>query len=169
MYRSLHCTVLTNFFYFVLFIICKDLLVNWRIIGNSSCGLDIYTKATDPNLWAVFEGNVIELKSDRDVNIVKEGGLKVNGVQVVSKTDLEDLINTVNENIQRTQLQQEKARILDTELLGSTRTEQMRASFNPLYQSQLPPGRQGNLNVFPEGSGLTDFRELDPLSLQRED
>ena len=141
---------------------CND----WRIIGNQYCGLDIYTKATDPNLGAVYEGNVIEFKPDRDVNIVKEGGLKVNGVQVVVTTDLADLIEVVNENIRRTELQQEKARITNTELLGQTRTEQMRASTNPLYQAQLSPGRQGALNLF--NAGLTDFSELDPLTLQRD-
>ena len=109
---------------------------------------------------------VAEFKDDGDVNIVKEGGLKVNGVDVVVKTDLADLIEAVNENIRRTELQQEKARITNTELLGQTRTEQMRASTNPLYQAQLSPGRQGNQNLFE--AGLTDFSELDPLTLQRD-
>ena len=122
-------------------------------------------KAT-PVLGRYDNEKVVEFKDDGDVNIVKGGGLKVNGVQVVVTTDLADLIEVVNENIRRTELQQEKARIIDTELLGQTRAERMRASTNSLYQAQLSPGRQGNLNLF--NAGLTDFSELDPLTLQRD-
>ena len=136
---------------------------DWKLETNSNYGLDMVRKAT-PVLGRYDNEKVVEFKDDGDVNIVKGGGLKVNGVQVVVTTDLADLIEVVNENIRRTELQQEKARIENTELLGQTRAERMRASTNPLYQAQLSPGRQGNLNLF--NAGLTDFSELDPLTLQ---
>ena len=138
---------------------------DWKLETNSNYGLDMVRKAT-PVLGRYDNEKVVEFKDDGDVNIVKGGGLKVNGVQVVVTTDLADLIEVVNENIRRTELQQEKARIENTELLGQTRTERMRASTNPLYQAQLSAGRQGNLNLF--NAGLTDFSELDPLTLQRD-
>ena len=138
---------------------------DWKLETNSNYGLDLVRKAT-PVLGRYDNEKVAEFKDDGDVNIVKEGGLKVDGVGVVVKTDLADLIEVVNENIRRTELQQEKARIENTELLGQTRTDRMRASTNPLYQAQLSPGRQGNQNLFE--AGLTDFSELDPLTLQRD-
>ena len=138
---------------------------DWKLATNSNYGLDLVRKAT-PVLGRYDNEKVVEFKDDGDVKIVKEGGLKVDGVDVVVKTDLADLIDVVNENIRRTELQQEKARIANTELLKQIRTEQMRASTNPLYQAQLSPGRQGNLNLF--NAVLTDFSELDPLTLQRD-
>jgi hypothetical protein len=48
-------------------------------------------KAT-PVLGRYDYEKVVEFKDDGDVNIMKEGGLKVGGVQVVVTTDLADLI-----------------------------------------------------------------------------
>ena len=61
---------------------CAD----WRITTDSSCGLNIYRKNTDPNLGSVYNGNVIEFDADGDVNVNKQGGLSVAGNEVATKS-----------------------------------------------------------------------------------
>jgi predicted nucleic acid-binding Zn-ribbon protein len=62
-----------------------DECADWRITTNSSCGLDIYRKATNSYLGSIYDGNVIEFDADGDVNVVKSGGLLVNGNEVATK------------------------------------------------------------------------------------
>lgn len=50
---------------------CAD----WRLTSNSTCGFDLYRKATHPSLGVLYDGNVIEFQADVDVNIPKAGGL----------------------------------------------------------------------------------------------
>ena len=64
---------------------CAD----WRLTTNSTCGFDLYRKATHPSLGVLYDGNVIEFKADGDVNIPKADGLKVNGVEVALKAQVD--------------------------------------------------------------------------------
>ena len=64
---------------------CAD----WRLTTNSTCGFDLYRKATHPTLGSLYDGKVTELKNDGDVNIPKAGGLKVNGVEVALKAQVD--------------------------------------------------------------------------------
>ena len=70
---------------------CAD----WRIGANSTCGFDIYRKATHPNLGSIYDGNVLELEDDGDVNIPKVGGLKINGDEVATKTYTDTTFATI--------------------------------------------------------------------------
>ena len=71
---------------------CAD----WRLTTNSTCGFDLYRKATHPTLGSLYDGNVIEFKADGDVNIPKVGGLKVNGVEVALKAQVDQQTETVS-------------------------------------------------------------------------
>jgi hypothetical protein len=59
---------------------------DWRITTNQSYGMDFHRKSTDPNLGtSLYNGNVLELKEDGDVNVVKAGGLKINNDEVATQ------------------------------------------------------------------------------------
>ena len=64
-----------------------DQCADWRIGTNSTCGFDIYRKATG-SLGALYDGNVLEFDQDGDINVVKEGGLSINDVDVATETVL---------------------------------------------------------------------------------
>jgi hypothetical protein len=62
-----------------------DVCADWKLTTNSTCGLDIHRKQTDPTLGSVYDGTVIEFKQDGGVNVVKVGGLKINNEEVATK------------------------------------------------------------------------------------
>lgn len=57
---------------------------DWKLTTNSNDGLDIVRKAT-PVLGLYENEKVVQFKDDGDVNVVKEGGLKVNNEEVATK------------------------------------------------------------------------------------
>jgi len=63
--------------------------------GSPNYGLDIVRKAT-PVLALYNNEKVMEFKDDGDVNIVKTGGLKVNGVEVALKSQVDQQTETVS-------------------------------------------------------------------------
>ena len=66
-------------------------LSDWKLTTTSDDDFHLVRKRTP--VLGIYENEVVvEFKSDGDVNIVKESGLKVDGVDVVVKTDLAELI-----------------------------------------------------------------------------
>jgi len=57
---------------------------DWKLTTNSNDGLDIVRKAT-PVLGLYENEKIVQFKDDGDVNVVKEGGLKVNNEEVATK------------------------------------------------------------------------------------
>jgi len=68
---------------------------DWKIATNTDYGLDIVRKAT-PVLGRYDNEKVTEFKDDGDVNVVKTGGLKVNGVEVALKAQVDQQTETVS-------------------------------------------------------------------------
>ena len=65
---------------------------------NSTCGLDIYRKATG-SLGALSDGNVIECDADGNVRIPKTGGLSVGGVDVATENFVTLITDTLDTSV----------------------------------------------------------------------
>ena len=73
---------------------------DWRITTNQSCGMDFHRKSTDPNLGtSLYNGNVLELKEDGDVNIQKVGGLKINNDEVATHNFVTVITNNLDSTV----------------------------------------------------------------------
>ena len=77
----------------------SDQCADWRIGANSTCGFEIYRKATHPTLGVVYSGNVLELEDDGDVRVPKAGGLSVGGVDVATETFVTGITNTLDSTV----------------------------------------------------------------------
>jgi len=75
----------------------SDQCLDWKIGANSACGFEVYRKGTHPTLGNIYDGNVIEFDQDGDVNIVKVGGLKVNGNEVATKSYRDTTFATIGD------------------------------------------------------------------------
>jgi len=51
---------------------------DWRVGTNDECGFDFYRKQTDVSGFETHDGNVLEMKANGDVNVVKPQGLHAN-------------------------------------------------------------------------------------------
>jgi len=61
--------------------------------------MDFHRKSTDPNLGtSLYNGNVLELKEDADVNIPKVGGLKINNEEVATQ----NFVTGIRDNLDST-------------------------------------------------------------------
>ena len=61
---------------------------DWRISTNDECGFDFHRKQTDVSGLETYDGNVLEMKVNGDVNVVKPQGLRVNNTRVALTTEV---------------------------------------------------------------------------------
>ena len=72
---------------------------DWRISTNDECGFDFHRKQTDVSGLETYDGNVLEMKVNGDVNVVKPQGLRVNNTRVALTTEVPsttDILNNTN-------------------------------------------------------------------------
>jgi len=72
---------------------------DWRISTNDECGFDFHRKQTDLSGFETYDGNVLEMKANGDVNVVKPQGLRVNNTRVALTTEVPsttDILNNTN-------------------------------------------------------------------------
>jgi len=72
---------------------------DWRVGTNDECGFDFHRKQTDVSGFETYDGNVLEMKANGDVNVVKPQGLRVNNTLVALTTEVPsttDILNNAN-------------------------------------------------------------------------
>ena len=113
---------------------------DWRVGTNATCGFDFHRKQTDLSGLETYDGNVLEMKANGDVFVVKSEGLQVKDAGgTYRKVALETDVPTTTD-------------ILNNTNVGATATEGLTASVNIVNKTSgdgvnfnfvLPKGEQG--------------------------
>jgi hypothetical protein len=110
---------------------------DWRVGTNDECGFDFHRKQTDVSGFETYDGNVLEMKANGDVNVVKPQGLRVNNTLVALTTEVPstaDILNNAN--------------------VGATAVEGASTSVNVVNKTSgegvdfnftIPPGAKGDI------------------------